>query len=74
MEVIDNFEEFLLVDLSSKIFPKDELLSEIRKEDWYRTDAFETKKDVEKYIKAHFKVFRKELNNAKTKLNAKRGK
>jgi len=61
MEAIDNFEQFLLVDLPSKIFPKDETLSKLKGENWYRVDSFKDKKEVKEYIEGHFDIFRKEL-------------
>lgn len=56
-KAIDNFEEFLLVDLPTKIFPMERILNQTM----FREDFFETKKDVEKYIKDHFKIFRREV-------------
>jgi len=56
-EAIDNFEEFLLADLPSKIFP----MHRLGDETFFREDFFETKKQVEEYIEEHFKVFRKEV-------------
>lgn len=62
-KAIDDFELFLLVDLPSKIFPHDETLEKLKGEDWYREDYFKNKKEVEEYIKGHFKVLRTEIKN-----------
>jgi len=59
MKAIDNFEEFLLCDLPSKIFPKTEVNGEV----WCREDYFKNKDEVKKYIEELFEVFRKELMN-----------
>lgn len=57
-KAIDEFEEFLIVDMPSKVFPMDRNLGVTT----FREDMFEKPKDVEDYIKLHFKIFRNELN------------
>ena len=58
-KVTTEFEQFLLSDLPSKIFPVDRTLGYTA----FREDFFETPKDVENYIEEHFKIFREELKN-----------
>lgn len=66
---IDELEEFLLADLPSKIFPMDRTLGRTM----FREDFFKTSKDVEKYIKLHFKIFRRnnKIQEKGTKSNRK---
>lgn len=56
-KAVNDFEDFLMADLPSKIFPMDRITGETL----FREDFFETKKDVESYIEQHFKVFRDQL-------------
>ena len=60
-EAINDCELFLLCDLPSKVFPMDRTLGTTM----FRQDFFETAKDVEKYIKGHFKVLRKQIREVK---------
>lgn len=58
-KAIDEFEEFLLADFPSKVFP----MTRITGETMFREDYFETEKDVEEYIKLQFRAFRDNLGN-----------
>ena len=60
-EAINNFKEFLLCDMWSKIYP----FIKINSEYWQREDYFKSEKDFQEYIESHFKVFEKELRRIK---------
>ena len=56
-KAIDEFEEFLLCDLDTKIFPMDRVTGRTM----FRQDFFQTKKDVHDYIEEHFRILRENI-------------
>lgn len=62
---IEELETFLICDMPNKIFPMDRKLGKTM----FRTDYFETPKQVEKYLTAHFNILKRQLK----KDSAKRG-
>ena len=63
-EAIDNCQQFLECDLYARFRPE-QCFPTKKKEMWYRdsNDVFKNERDFEKYLKVHFKILKKEIND-----------
>lgn len=57
IKAIEEAEQFLICDMPSKVFPTDRMTGETM----FREDYFESKKEIEKYLKAHFRILKKQI-------------
>ena len=60
-EAIDDFQTFLECDMPSLIFPKEEVLGK----GWERVDPFKSREEVVEYLKEHFEILEKQINEIK---------
>ena len=54
---IDELQTFLECDMPSKIFPKEKILGK----DWKRQDPFKSRNDVVRYLRTHFEILEKQI-------------
>ena len=60
-EAIDDFQQFLECDMPSMIFPEEEVLGK----GWVRTDPFQSREEVVKYLGIHFKILEEQIDEIK---------
>ena len=60
-EAIDELQTFLECDMPSMVFPEEKVLGK----DWARVDPFKSREDVVEYLREHFKILEKQMNEIK---------
>jgi len=57
IKAVEEAEEFLICDMPSKVFPTDRMTGKTM----FREDYFQSKKEIEEYLKLHFEILKKQI-------------